>query len=173
MPRGVVGKKRARVEALSSDEEEFGPPTKRAKATREVAKSPRRPRKASAEAMKRVTTPKKPTTKTAAKKATPKKSPARVSTRKGTPKTPRKASRSRSPEPTPVKPQRRLPPVLDNDEVFWKEWKKIFLIGTEWENYDAVYDIEWDFDHLNEHLEEGFLAESPNIKYIFGTTECK
>jgi len=65
-----------------------------------------------------------------------------------------------------------LPQVPEEDEeIYWKGWKQIYLIGTEWENYDAVYDIDWDFDHLNEHLVEGFLSESKHPKYLFGTTE--
>jgi len=59
----------------------------------------------------------------------------------------------------------------EDEEIYWKGWKQIYLIGTEWENYDAVYDIDWDFDHLNEHLVEGFLSESKHPKYLFGTTE--
>jgi len=96
--------------------------------------------------------------------------------RKSTPTTKRRKSPKRTPkrEPEPIvveKPKRRLPQVPPEEEVYWKDWKKIFLVGTEWENYDAIYDIDWDFDHLCEDLTEGYLSESPNTKYVFGTTE--
>ena len=146
----ITGKKRSRSSALGREQ-----PSRSAKKAKNANDSatPTRPRRSS-----RAKTP----------VSTPKKSKA-----KRTPKRSRRTGTPKKATPEPVKPKRRLPDVPEEEEVYWKHWKQIFLVGTEWENYDAIYDIPWDFDHLNEHLVEGYLHDSPNPKYIFGTTECQ
>lgn len=59
-------------------------------------------------------------------------------------------------------------------EPLWQLWKDIYLVGTEWENYDSVFDVDWDFDHLKEALEEDgdlYEAGSKHAVYLFGVTE--
>jgi len=59
-------------------------------------------------------------------------------------------------------------------EYLWEEWKEIYLVGTEWENYDQVFEINWDFSHLEEALAEGGLLREFGKKhpvYLFGSTE--
>ena len=184
----VLGK-RTRVEALGKRDQ----PARGAKAqktsstpvvTRKKTVTPKTTRRKASGTPKKPATPKRTTTpKTKRKTNTPKKAtPKRTTTPKTkrkttTPKTKRRKSSVRTPkrevEASPVQPKRVLPQVPEEEEVYWKEWKDVFLVGTEWDNYDALYDIEWDFDHLNEDITEGFLHESPNTKYVFGTTECK
>lgn len=59
-------------------------------------------------------------------------------------------------------------------EPLWTLWKEIYLVGTEWENYDSVFDVDWDFNHLKEALEEGgylYAAGEKHPVYLFGVTE--
>lgn len=51
------------------------------------------------------------------------------------------------------------------DEV----WKDVYLAGTEWDQVKMVYDIDWDFDHLDEALTDGDLAGKK--VHLFGCTE--
>jgi hypothetical protein len=63
---------------------------------------------------------------------------------------------------------------LGEGEPLWSLWKEIYLVGTEWENYDAVFDINWDFDHLKEALDESGELNEAGAKhpvYLFGVTE--
>ncbi|KAL9652731.1 hypothetical protein ABK040_015781 [Willaertia magna] len=45
-------------------------------------------------------------------------------------------------------------PHSEEVEALWQGWKDVFLVGTEWNCYDFVYKIEWDFDHLHDFLFE-------------------
>jgi hypothetical protein len=59
-------------------------------------------------------------------------------------------------------------------EPLWELWKDIYLVGTEWDNYDSVFDVDWDFDHLKEALDEDgelYKAGSKHAVYLFGVTE--
>lgn len=67
----------------------------------------------------------------------------------------------------PVKPQ--------YDEV----WKHVYLAGTEWDQMQQIYSIDWDFDHLDAALLSGDLvtdddgssdSSKANV-YLFGATE--
>eukprot|EP00271_Cylindrocystis_brebissonii_P023129 TRINITY_DN9392_c0_g2_i1.p1 TRINITY_DN9392_c0_g2~~TRINITY_DN9392_c0_g2_i1.p1 ORF type:complete len:384 (+),score=74.05 TRINITY_DN9392_c0_g2_i1:99-1154(+) len=49
-------------------------------------------------------------------------------------------------------------------------WKDAFPVGTEWEHYDKVYDIDWDFSHLEAAFEPGGLLHGQKV-WIFGCTE--
>lgn len=49
-------------------------------------------------------------------------------------------------------------------------WKEAFPVGTEWDQYDSVYNIDWDFHHLEEALEEGGELHNKRV-YLFGCTE--
>jgi hypothetical protein len=55
------------------------------------------------------------------------------------------------------------------DLPYWSEWKKIFLVGTEWNIYDESYRFPWDFDHLYEKLEKKEFKGK--YIYSFGSTE--
>eukprot|EP01089_Gocevia_fonbrunei_P006765 TRINITY_DN1771_c0_g2_i2.p1 TRINITY_DN1771_c0_g2~~TRINITY_DN1771_c0_g2_i2.p1 ORF type:complete len:366 (-),score=81.03 TRINITY_DN1771_c0_g2_i2:73-1170(-) len=62
----------------------------------------------------------------------------------------------------------------ENGEPYWDVWTQIYLVGTEWENYDSVFDIQWDFSHLREALEEGgelYELGKKHPVYLFGSTE--
>lgn len=48
-------------------------------------------------------------------------------------------------------------------------WKDVYLAGTEWDQLQLVYKIDWDFDHLDEALNEGDLVEKKVL--LFGATE--
>eukprot|EP00741_Cyanophora_paradoxa_P003421 tig00000704_g3324.t1 len=75
--------------------------------------------------------------------------------------------RARSEEPKPDEY------VEDKEEV----WRNVFLVGTEWDQLDDVYaKYKWNFDHLDEALEEGELSANDSQRgnesvYLFGTTE--
>lgn len=49
-------------------------------------------------------------------------------------------------------------------------WKEAFPVGTEWDQYDKVYEIDWDFSNLEEALEEGGILHGKKV-YLFGCTE--
>lgn len=162
----ITGKKRRRSEALEKTKPEKSAKKMRTADGSAKEKTPVTPRRSS-----RLNTPTKTTNKSTKKSKTPTKKKTAKSPKSKTPKKDKKTEN----EPVVVaeKPKRKLPEVPEEEEVFWKHWKQIFLVGTEWETYDSVYDIVWDFDHLNEDLVEGFLSKSPNPKYIFGSTESK
>ena len=53
-------------------------------------------------------------------------------------------------------------------------WKQVFLCGTELEQLSQVYGIRWDFSHLDEAIQEGFLAPGKSSRqkvFHFGQTE--
>eukprot|EP00250_Pteridium_aquilinum_P027890 c3607_g1_i1 orf=128-1162(+) len=49
-------------------------------------------------------------------------------------------------------------------------WKAAFPVGTEWDQYDRVYEIEWDFSHLEEAFEEEGILHGKKV-FLFGCTE--
>ncbi|KAH9573196.1 hypothetical protein CY35_02G193100 [Sphagnum magellanicum] len=49
-------------------------------------------------------------------------------------------------------------------------WKEAFPVGTEWDQYDKVYEIDWDFSNLEEAFEEGGKLHGKRV-YLFGCTE--
>ncbi|CAI5963607.1 unnamed protein product [Closterium sp. NIES-64] len=49
-------------------------------------------------------------------------------------------------------------------------WKEAFPVGTEWDQYDKVYEIEWDFSNLDEAFDEGGPLHDKRV-YLFGCTE--
>lgn len=49
-------------------------------------------------------------------------------------------------------------------------WKEAFPVGTEWDQYDKVYEIDWDFSNLEEAFEEGGKLHGQRV-YLFGCTE--
>ena len=73
------------------------------------------------------------------------------------------APRNSQRAPNPAKRRNIAPPIYD--EV----WKEVYLAGTEWDQLKLVYDIEWDFDHLDEDLTDGDLKDKR--VYLFGATE--
>eukprot|EP00871_Galdieria_phlegrea_P006038 jgi/Galph1/921/GphlegSOOS_G5598.1 len=48
-------------------------------------------------------------------------------------------------------------------------WKEVFLAGTDWNQFEEVEKIDWDFEHLEEALEAGDLSSGK--VYLFGCTE--
>lgn len=60
------------------------------------------------------------------------------------------------------------------DEEPWDDWMEIFLVGTELEGYNDIYDFPWNFDHLRDALlKDGKLGKmADRYIYIFGCTEC-
>ncbi|KAJ7513651.1 hypothetical protein O6H91_23G008800 [Diphasiastrum complanatum] len=49
-------------------------------------------------------------------------------------------------------------------------WKEAFPVGTEWDQYDHVYEIDWDFSNLEDAFEEGGILHGKRV-YMFGCTE--
>eukprot|EP00475_Leptophrys_vorax_P034210 TRINITY_DN5494_c0_g1_i1.p1 TRINITY_DN5494_c0_g1~~TRINITY_DN5494_c0_g1_i1.p1 ORF type:complete len:294 (-),score=50.71 TRINITY_DN5494_c0_g1_i1:211-1092(-) len=49
-------------------------------------------------------------------------------------------------------------------------WKEAFPVGTEWDQYDKVYEIDWDFSNLDEAFDEGGVLHGKRV-YLFGCTE--
>nr|PNR48559.1 hypothetical protein PHYPA_013036 [Physcomitrium patens] len=49
-------------------------------------------------------------------------------------------------------------------------WKEAFPVGTEWDQYDHVYEIDWDFSNLESEFEEGGKLYGKRV-YLFGCTE--
>jgi len=48
-------------------------------------------------------------------------------------------------------------------------WKEVFLVGTEWDQFGDVDKYDWDFDHLDDAINDGELKEGK--LYLFGSTE--
>lgn len=53
--------------------------------------------------------------------------------------------------------------------IYDEIWKEVYLAGTEWEQMKMVYDVDWDFDHLDDALMGGNLED--RSVYLFGSTE--
>ncbi|KAL1207901.1 Protein HEAT INTOLERANT 4 [Cardamine amara subsp. amara] len=49
-------------------------------------------------------------------------------------------------------------------------WKSAFPVGTEWDQLDALYEFNWDFQNLEEALEEGGKLYGKKV-FVFGCTE--
>lgn len=56
-------------------------------------------------------------------------------------------------------------------ETLWRGWKEIYLCGTELEEYEKVYSIPWNFNHLKHELDEGTHKGNYKYCYLFGSTE--
>lgn len=60
------------------------------------------------------------------------------------------------------------------EQILWSEWKEIFLLGTEWENQQLVHDYKWDFNHLEEMLQdENSILHAKKQIHLFGSTEVQ
>ncbi|GBG91762.1 hypothetical protein CBR_g53615 [Chara braunii] len=44
------------------------------------------------------------------------------------------------------------------------------MVGTEWDQYDSVFQYDWDFSHLEEAFDEGGALHGQKV-YLFGCTE--
>ncbi|KAL0213083.1 hypothetical protein RCL1_006709 [Eukaryota sp. TZLM3-RCL] len=53
----------------------------------------------------------------------------------------------------------------------WEGWKDIYFIGTEWDNYEMIFDVDWDFSNLEHELTEGKLKDKK--VFLFGQTEAQ
>lgn len=66
--------------------------------------------------------------------------------------------------------------TVSEDEA-WSEWKGIYFAGTEWENYDRIFDYPWTFEHVWKYLSEREKGTDDGSKlFVFGVTEpqfCK
>ncbi|XP_030522986.1 protein HEAT INTOLERANT 4-like [Rhodamnia argentea] len=49
-------------------------------------------------------------------------------------------------------------------------WKAVFPVGTEWDQLDRVYQMNWDFSNLENAFEEGGKLYGEKV-YLFGCTE--
>lgn len=49
-------------------------------------------------------------------------------------------------------------------------WKEAFPVGTEWDQYEKVYEIEWDFSNLEREISSGGKLQGQRV-YLFGCTE--
>eukprot|EP01018_Ginkgo_biloba_P025399 Gb_10164 [translate_table: standard] len=71
-----------------------------------------------------------------------------------------RASAATSQEPEFVPDQRNM------DDL----WRAAFPVGTEWDQLDNVYNIQWDFSNLEKAFEEGGVLFGKKA-YLFGCTE--
>lgn len=53
--------------------------------------------------------------------------------------------------------------------VYEDVWKEVYLAGTEWNQFADVDKYDWDFEHLDDALNDGALAKGS--VYLFGSTE--
>ena len=53
--------------------------------------------------------------------------------------------------------------------LYDETWRAVYLAGTEWDQLQLVYSIDWDFDHLDDALTDGDL-EGKKV-HLFGATE--
>ena len=60
----------------------------------------------------------------------------------------------------------RRPPQEQYEDV----WEKVYLAGTDWDQLEAVNEIDWDFEHLDEALSTGGVLSTDTV-YLFGSTE--
>jgi len=72
-------------------------------------------------------------------------------------------------------PQRRAAPLTTDSEEeeyrpYFTLWKEAFPVGTEWDQYDKVYEIDWDFTNLEKEFSEGGKLHGQRV-YLFGCTE--
>ncbi|XP_052117848.1 protein HEAT INTOLERANT 4-like [Arachis duranensis] len=49
-------------------------------------------------------------------------------------------------------------------------WREVFLVGTEWDQLDSVYQYKWNFSNLENAFEEGGVLHGKKV-YLFGCTE--
>ncbi|KAK3143471.1 hypothetical protein QOZ80_4AG0300730 [Eleusine coracana subsp. coracana] len=49
-------------------------------------------------------------------------------------------------------------------------WSSAFSVGTEWQNIDKINEFNWNFEHLENALEEGGILYGRTV-YLFGCTE--
>ncbi|XP_057724394.1 protein HEAT INTOLERANT 4-like [Arachis stenosperma] len=49
-------------------------------------------------------------------------------------------------------------------------WREVFLVGTEWDQLDSVYQYKWNFSNLENAFEEGGVLHGKRV-YLFGCTE--
>ncbi|KAL3688822.1 hypothetical protein R1sor_015131 [Riccia sorocarpa] len=49
-------------------------------------------------------------------------------------------------------------------------WKEAFPVGTEWDQYEKVYEINWEFSNLENAFDEGGVLHGKKV-YLFGCTE--
>ncbi|XP_020964905.1 uncharacterized protein LOC107613721 isoform X1 [Arachis ipaensis] len=49
-------------------------------------------------------------------------------------------------------------------------WREVFLVGTEWDQLDSVYQYKWSFSNLEDAFEEGGVLHGKRV-YLFGCTE--
>ncbi|KAL0236554.1 hypothetical protein GEMRC1_003136 [Eukaryota sp. GEM-RC1] len=81
---------------------------------------------------------------------------------------PRSSVPKTSTEPRTKKPRVKREWVEETDK--WEGWRDIYFIGTEWEHYDMIFNVDWDFSNLEEALVNGPLKEVERV-YLFGQTE--
>jgi len=72
--------------------------------------------------------------------------------------------------------KRRAKPAVYEDV-----WREVFLAGTEWDQLEMVGEVEWDFSHLDEALNEGGVLHDAmfptsdeterKMVHLFGCTE--
>ncbi|KAG7601769.1 Protein HEAT INTOLERANT 4 [Arabidopsis thaliana] len=80
----------------------------------------------------------------------------------------------KKPVPKAKKPRaakvREEPVYFEEKRSLEDLWKVAFPVGTEWDQLDALYEFNWDFQNLEEALEEGGKLYGKKV-YVFGCTE--
>eukprot|EP00246_Nothoceros_aenigmaticus_P007324 TRINITY_DN2103_c0_g1_i1.p1 TRINITY_DN2103_c0_g1~~TRINITY_DN2103_c0_g1_i1.p1 ORF type:complete len:323 (-),score=68.10 TRINITY_DN2103_c0_g1_i1:220-1188(-) len=69
-----------------------------------------------------------------------------------------------------VGPEQILGPGPNPSGTMSDLWKEAFPVGTEWDQYERVYEINWQFTNLEEAFEEGGILHGKRV-YLFGCTE--
>jgi hypothetical protein len=76
---------------------------------------------------------------------------------------------------TPCRETMKEGALVDGSEhtgsSFTPIWRRVFFVGTEWDQIDEVYRFPWDFSHLDRDVVQ-FLQEPSAFRwYLFGATE--
>lgn len=116
-----------------------------------------------------------PAPKAKGKRGRPRKKPAEDAEESKESPSEKNQTKKRKQEVKEPPPKEKKKPSKIIEEWKWEGWKEIYLVGTEWENYDSVFNVPWNFDHLYESLDEGELYElgKKHPIYLFGCTERK
>ncbi|XP_025610835.1 protein HEAT INTOLERANT 4 isoform X2 [Arachis hypogaea] len=59
---------------------------------------------------------------------------------------------------------------LDEKRNLEDLWREVFLVGTEWDQLDSVYQYKWNFSNLENAFEDGGFLHGKRV-YLFGCTE--
>ncbi|MED6156809.1 Protein HEAT INTOLERANT 4 [Stylosanthes scabra] len=84
---------------------------------------------------------------------------------------PQQNKRHSTKPPSPSQPNPNPPDeYFDEKRNLEDLWREVFLVGTEWDQLDSVYQYKWNFSNLENAFEEGGVLHGKRV-YLFGCTE--